>query len=163
MTSPMLATSTSRMWRMASCKARRRPPSPCPRRSGPSRGGYAPVAFSMVDRFCMALSCGARRALNGPFRLFSARAGCHRGGADRGAERDHAVRALPGWLSALRIFHSKSSFHGAFVGARRALNGPKRRFPARAAIVWTARSARSTCRPRKATSRSGVGLNISRL
>jgi hypothetical protein len=43
------------------------------------------------------------------------------------------VRARPGRLSALRVFHIKSTLYGAFVWARRALNSPKRRFPARAA------------------------------
>jgi hypothetical protein len=38
----------------------------------------------------------------------------------------------PGRLSALSVFHSKSVLYGAFVWARRALNNPKRRFPARA-------------------------------
>jgi hypothetical protein len=35
-------------------------------------------------------------------------------------------------LSALSVFLLKSILYGAFVWARRALNGPKRRFPARA-------------------------------
>ena len=41
----------------------------------------------------------------------------------------------PGRLSGLSVFHSKSVLYGAFVWARRALNDPKRRFPARA--VWS--------------------------
>jgi hypothetical protein len=49
-------------------------------------------------------------------------------------ERVRAVRALPGRLSALSVYHSKSLLYGVlyFVWARRALNSPKRRFPARA-------------------------------
>jgi hypothetical protein len=43
------------------------------------------------------------------------------------------VRTLPGCLSALSVFHSKSVLYGVFVWARRALNRRKRRFPARAA------------------------------
>ena len=43
-----------------------------------------------------------------------------------------AVRARPGQLRALSILHSESFSYGAFVWARRALNSPKRRFPARA-------------------------------
>ena len=35
----------------------------------------------------------------------------------------HTVRARPGRLSGLNVFHSNSSFCGAFVWARRALNG----------------------------------------
>jgi hypothetical protein len=42
------------------------------------------------------------------------------------------VRAVPGRLSALSVFLLKSILYGAFVWAHRALNGPKRRFPARA-------------------------------
>ena len=45
------------------------------------------------------------------------------------------VRARPALLSALRVFHSKSLLYGGFVWARRArraLNRPKRRLPARA-------------------------------
>jgi hypothetical protein len=45
-------------------------------------------------------------------------------------EHSPAVRALPGRLSALGVFHSKSPLYGAFVWARRALISPKRRFPA---------------------------------
>jgi hypothetical protein len=41
------------------------------------------------------------------------------------------VRDLPGrLLSALRVFHSKPTFCGASVWARRALHSQKRRFPA---------------------------------
>ena len=50
----------------------------------------------------------------------------------RGVDAD-SVRALSGRLSALSsVFHSKSVLYGPFVRARGALNGPKRRFPARA-------------------------------
>jgi hypothetical protein len=42
------------------------------------------------------------------------------------------VRALPGRSSALRVSHRESVFYGTFVWACRALNGRKRRFPARA-------------------------------
>jgi hypothetical protein len=42
------------------------------------------------------------------------------------------VRARPGRLSALRVFHSKSVLYGAFVWARMPLNRQKWRFPARA-------------------------------
>ena len=57
-----------------------------------------------------------------------------------------AVRYRPGRrgrLSALSVFVCKSVFYGAFVWARRALNGPKRRFSARAvsAIVPSQRPA----------------------
>jgi hypothetical protein len=45
-----------------------------------------------------------------------------------------SVRACPGRLSALCIFHRKSVLYGAFVWARRALNGKKRRFWARAVM-----------------------------
>jgi hypothetical protein len=41
-------------------------------------------------------------------------------------------RGPSGRLSAISVFLCKSVFYGAFVWARRALNGPKRRFPARA-------------------------------
>jgi hypothetical protein len=41
-----------------------------------------------------------------------------------------AVRAVPGWLSAISVFLCKSVLYGAFVWARRALNSRKRRFPA---------------------------------
>ena len=44
------------------------------------------------------------------------------------------VRAHPGRLSGLSVFHSKSDFYGAFVWARRTLNRPKRRVPARAGL-----------------------------
>ena len=46
--------------------------------------------------------------------------------ADLAKSHPH-VRDLSGRLSALRAFHSKSVLYGAFVWARRALNGPKRR------------------------------------
>jgi hypothetical protein len=42
------------------------------------------------------------------------------------------VRARPGRLSALRVYHSKPFLHGTCVWARRPLNSQKRRFPARA-------------------------------
>ena len=48
------------------------------------------------------------------------------------------VRARPGRLSALRVFHNKSGLYGAFVKARRALNSQKRRFPARAVVAIAA-------------------------
>jgi hypothetical protein len=43
-----------------------------------------------------------------------------------------SVRARPGRLSALSVFHSKSFLYGAVVWARRALNSQKRRFWGRA-------------------------------
>jgi hypothetical protein len=52
------------------------------------------------------------------------------------------VRAVPGRLSALSVFLLKSILYGAFVWARRALNSPKRRFPARAVLGQHARSER---------------------
>jgi hypothetical protein len=52
------------------------------------------------------------------------------------------VRARPGRLSALRVFLCKSVFYGAFVWARRALNSPKRRVPARAVPGALSRRAR---------------------
>ena len=54
-------------------------------------------------------------------------AGCSGGVFNMGT-----VRTLPGRLSALSVFHSKSVLYGIFVWARRALNHRKRRFPARA-------------------------------
>jgi hypothetical protein len=42
------------------------------------------------------------------------------------------VWARPRPLSVLRVFNSESGLRGDFVWARRALNSPKRRFPARA-------------------------------
>jgi hypothetical protein len=45
------------------------------------------------------------------------------------------VRARSGRLSALRVLYSESVLYAAFVWARRLLNSPKRRFPARAAVV----------------------------
>jgi hypothetical protein len=45
---------------------------------------------------------------------------------------DESVRACPGRLGALSVFHSKSVLYGAFVWARRPLNSHKWRFPARA-------------------------------
>ena len=42
------------------------------------------------------------------------------------------VRAAQRRLSSLSVFHKKSVLYGAFVWACRALNIPKRRFPARA-------------------------------
>ena len=47
------------------------------------------------------------------------------------AGRIFPVRARPGRLSAFRVSPSRSILYGAFVWARRALNGQKRRFPAR--------------------------------
>jgi hypothetical protein len=41
----------------------------------------------------------------------------------------NTVRAAPGRLSGLSVFLWESILYGAFVWARRALNGPKRRFP----------------------------------
>jgi hypothetical protein len=49
------------------------------------------------------------------------------------------VRAVLGRLSAIGVFLCKSVLYGGFVWARRALNRPKPRFPARAAtkvFVW---------------------------
>ena len=50
----------------------------------------------------------------------------------RGATSRASVRARPGRLSVLSVFHSKSGLYGAFVSACRALNSQNRRFPARA-------------------------------
>jgi hypothetical protein len=46
--------------------------------------------------------------------------------------RTPTVRGLPRRSSALSVLHSKSSFYGTAVWARRALNSPQRRIPARA-------------------------------
>ena len=47
------------------------------------------------------------------------------------------VRPRPGWSSALSVLYSKSVLYGAFVWARRVLNGRKRRFPARTVMIKT--------------------------
>jgi hypothetical protein len=91
---------------------------------GIPRGAIAPAAAAGVDAF----SIGANGRIVPPLLA-------------------PAFRCLgpPGRLSALSVFLSKSFFYGAFVWARRALNRPKRRFPARAgadaernasALVW---------------------------
>ena len=54
---------------------------------------------------------------------------CVKGAA---ALRYITVRAAQGWLSAISVLHRKSILYAAFVCARKALNGRKRRFPARA-------------------------------
>ena len=54
-----------------------------------------------------------------------------------------AVRAHPGPLSTLRVFHSESGMHGGFVWERRALNRTKRRLPARA-VAWSQPAAHKT-------------------
>ena len=56
-------------------------------------------------------------------------------GADPNDSMIGTVRALRGRSSALRVLRSKSSLHYVFVWVSRALNGPKRRFPARAGSV----------------------------
>jgi hypothetical protein len=60
------------------------------------------------------------------------------------------VRAAPGRLSAISVFLLKSILYGAFVWARRALNGPKRRLPARAgrAAPFSHRRGAGARRPR---------------
>ena len=50
-----------------------------------------------------------------------------------------AVWTRPGRLRTLSVFHYKSILYGAFVWARRALNGPKRWFSARADSAWLGR------------------------
>jgi hypothetical protein len=45
------------------------------------------------------------------------------------------VRARPRRVSVFSVSRSKSALYGAFAWARRALNSPKRRFPARAVVV----------------------------
>ena len=52
-------------------------------------------------------------------------------------ENHTAVRAAQGLLSALSIFLCKFVLYGVFVWARRALNGRKRRFPARTVMIKT--------------------------
>jgi hypothetical protein len=52
------------------------------------------------------------------------------GGIWNGIE-DHSVRARPGRLSSLSVPHSGSVLYSACAWARRALNGPNRRFRAR--------------------------------
>ena len=44
--------------------------------------------------------------------------------------KNDAVRACPGWSSALSVSHRKSVSYGAFVWARTALNSRDQRFPA---------------------------------
>ena len=75
-------------------------------------------------------------------------------GRGRGGEA-LPVRARPGRLSALSVSHSESGLYGAFVWARRALNGQKRRFPARAVTRRRSRSSGSSrCRqPRRSAAR----------
>jgi hypothetical protein len=46
------------------------------------------------------------------------------------AAKAATVRALPGRLRTLGVFHSKSVLYDTFVWARRALKSLKRRFPA---------------------------------
>ena len=72
-------------------------------------------------------------------------------------EFDWTVRARPERLSALSVSHSKSILYGAFVWVRRALNSPKRRFPAPPGSTArtspaTAASAPSTPAARRARS-----------
>ena len=52
----------------------------------------------------------------------------------------------PGRLRALRVLHRKSVLHVVFVWARRALNGPAWRFPARAVVRTLGRLARTARR-----------------
>jgi hypothetical protein len=63
----------------------------------------------------------------------AARAVCLDGWLLRSAagKQEFSVRARPGWLSALSVFHSRSVLYGAFVWAPRALNIQTRWFPAR--------------------------------
>ena len=68
------------------------------------------------------------KAMGIPFRNFTVAANKNNVLADL----LETVRARPGRLSALSVFHSKSILYGACVWERRALNSPKRRFPARA-------------------------------
>jgi hypothetical protein len=55
------------------------------------------------------------------------------------------VRARPGRLSGLSVFHIKSVLYDAFVWARTALNIQKRRFPARAVHQLRWRLHRRRC------------------
>jgi hypothetical protein len=75
--------------------------------------------------------------------------GGFRPGQSRDLSRGNAtVRAVPGRLSAISVFLCKSVLYGAFVWARRALNRPKRRFPARAGgPAPLLRRARTRARP----------------
>ena len=54
------------------------------------------------------------------------------------------VRTLSGRLSARADFHRRSDLHVAFAWARRALNRPKRWFPARAVMTTVCGSNAST-------------------
>ena len=72
-------------------------------------------------------------ASGGGPRAAAARARCS-GGASKSSSPPAvvSVRARPGPSGALTVSHSESSPYGGFVWAHRALNRPKRRFPARA-------------------------------
>jgi hypothetical protein len=67
------------------------------------------------------------------------------------------VRAARGRLSALSVLHRKSFFYGAFVWARRALNGPKTAVPGPGSSARTpARRSSSATSPRTAPPRRWV-------
>jgi hypothetical protein len=63
----------------------------------------------------------------------------------------------PGRLSALSVFLCKSIFCGGFVWAHRALNRQKRRFPARAGVLY-ASNAFAAVHGQGATDRGFRGL-----
>jgi hypothetical protein len=65
--------------------------------------------------------------------------------------RSSPARGVQAAFALLSVSHSKSFLYGPFVWARRALNGPKRRFPARAEAL--ARPAISGCASRPQCSR----------
>ena len=70
-----------------------------------------------------------------------------------------AARPGPtGQLSALSVFHSRSC--GSFVWARRALNGPKRRLPARGQSTEAVRLARLYAFHGADAVRHGIGIGV---
>ena len=82
------------------------------------------------------------------------------GGEDKIAFMDPPINPFyhcpgrPGRLSALSVFHRKSILYGAFVWESRALNGPFRRFPARAGFKGP--TAATATRPSPSSSPSSL-------
>ena len=121
----------------------------------PREGVYAPVALSAVNCLAVETPCTpcvwVCRALDSAFRHCPARAGVTWfSQSSGGAGFRTTVRALSGRSSGLSVLRSKSNFCGAFVWARRALNGQQRRVPAGqspTATRWTSRATRRCSLP----------------
>jgi hypothetical protein len=142
-------------------------PPPAPRRTStqpassiPRRAVSNDVGASALRRCADSPRAGMRRLDGGRWPSCGRWWPPTRAGASssRASTRSRSRPGPTGRLSALSVFHSRSC--GAFVWARRALNGPKRRLPARGQSTEAVRLARLYAFHGADAVRRGIGIGV---